>query len=926
MMKEVINEIIEIIEENKNYIPKGYELLERRKAVNPESLAELLEFLGCIFEEEEEAIENERKKRYVTDLYENGVRNFAIALLEVLLKNHECLDGMMAYVELLGQKHMAYAFYYLLDTNSVDTHNIQNDLRYKESLYNGLVAFYGAFYGSFADNEEAICLLCKYYPKDEDSWLDREEVIDALIDHIKNAGTPNDFGYAYHGIEQIQKYIHRLPNDLIQGLLKRYALYDVVNQKVYRHQIFAIIDGAGLGDNDKHIMKFFYLDSLLLANLFNLASYDKRVENNERIEVYRNSYNEKLDKRKIQVLKEPDAYWDNKDFEKRLYWEDGQQVAGILLEGLEIVFFVRDKQEFFPYTYDDWELEDFRFKEAREKISLLISGREGSGQEEKQMAFSLLYLDSYRRIPSRMLDFDHRFIFDPDNGELTHKAEKRMPGLHYYGKEVYSISCIVGKNGTGKTSIVDFLRDTFYKCLKILEDFDVPCNKGYVRPEDLMKYGILDEGEHFLVVFRIGSEDFFLTNMDGIRAIEVSPYRKGICRNLDFCKVVYFSQQLRTDYLMLFENGKRIGGRETEEIAKILEGFGQCDYSEVKSFVQKRKAITSLENYKGIAPKEAEPIINKELCYQFSLLRNVGTREICGYLDIQPEREWIIYNLESGHILERFRLEECKDASGMKKMEEKYVRMPEAAIGVVSSGQYAKLMFLAKLYWFLAGYHKDREYYRSMFGRNYFPREEALQKGESALIFIDEGEVYYHPEWQRRFLANLLDMLSLCKEEAKLQVLFTTNSPFVISDMLKEDVQYLSDEVEEFGDTLGQNIHVLLKKNFFMDYTIGEYSRRLIETIIWLLSDKKEQYMDEKNNIYMYFEDIQDESKLYEIMDSLIRQIGEPVYREKLGKMLEKHAASRRTPKEVRIRELEKQKADLEKEIAQLMGEKYDKA
>lgn len=71
---------------------------------------------------------------------------------------------------------MAYAIYYLLDTNSVDAQNIQNDLRYKKSLYKGLVAFYAAFYGNFADNEEAICLLCKYYPKDEDSWLEREEV------------------------------------------------------------------------------------------------------------------------------------------------------------------------------------------------------------------------------------------------------------------------------------------------------------------------------------------------------------------------------------------------------------------------------------------------------------------------------------------------------------------------------------------------------------------------------------------------------------------------------------------------------------------------------------------------------------------------------------------------------------------------------
>ncbi len=143
----------------------------------------------------------------------------------------------------------------------------------------------------------------------------------------------------------------------------------------------------------------------------------------------------------------------------------------------------------------------------------------------------------------------------------------------------------------------------------------------------------------------------------------------------------------------------------------------------------------------------------------------------------------------------------------------------------------------------------------------------------------------------------------------------------MISDVLKEDVQYLSDKTEEFGDTLGQNIHKLLKKNFFMDYTIGEYSRGMIEAIIWWLSDEKEKCMGGKKNVYTYFDDKQNENEIYQIMRFLIQQIGEPVYREKLERMLEERIASKRTPREIRIRELERQKADLETEIAQLKGD-----
>lgn len=50
------------------------------------------------------------------------------------------------------------------------------------------------------------------------------------------------------------------------------------------------------------------------------------------------------------------------------------------------------------------------------------------------------------------------------------ETENKIPD--FYGKEVYSLSCIVGKNGTGKTSIVDFLRETFFKLIRVIDQLD----------------------------------------------------------------------------------------------------------------------------------------------------------------------------------------------------------------------------------------------------------------------------------------------------------------------------------------------------------------------------------------------------------------------------------------------------------------------
>lgn len=940
MIAKLIEDVDELIMQNRSNIPEGYVWWQTTK--RPENEEELIEVLIKLFEKEEGKINNQQKFSGDTESYEDGVRNFAIVLLNRLVSEHEDLKTIRSYRNLLGQKHMAYAFYHLLKANAVGLRSILKNRTYEKYLYRGLVRFYTTFYGKFADNEEAICLLCKYYPRGNDSWLNKKDVVTALIDHIRNAGTLDDRDYAYRGIKQIQRYIHWLPDELIWMLIKEYRLYDVVNNRIYRHQMFAIIDCSRLVDAEKEKLKFFYLDSLMLANSFDNIWIEMEKARDNSIEIYYNNYELKLGEKRIHVLQKPSAYWENRKARKRLFWVDGEEVASIFLIKGKITFAVRQTAERFPmyefpFDYHDWALEGFQTRAVQEKMRAMILGEEARElSEEKSMAFSLLYLNNCRGMKDRLLDFDHRFIYLPDSKELKRQEEGRRAGVHFYGKSVYSLSCIVGKNGTGKTSIVDFLRDSFYKMLKILEDFDtVSCTNGYVESVVFHRQKILDRGTEFLVVFRIGNEDYFLTNLEGIRYTGAFPYQKGICRNLGFCKVIYFSQQMRADLLLSAEDGERINREEVSSVSRTLEGLGQCDYSQMKSYLQRKNALSVLEEQGLFKPIENESAVNRELCYQFTLLRNTDIEKFCRYLGMEesandmeeakkninePRKVFKIYSLKSGEILAEFTLEDCKADSPRKGFEEKYLRMPEAEIGFWSSGQYAKFTFLARLYWFLEGWQKDKDYYRKIFDRQVFSGEDVLQPGDSALIFIDEGELYYHPEWQRRYLATLLDMLQLCKEEDRIQVVFTTNSPFVLSDVLKEDVQYLSGEPEEFGRTLGQNIHTLLKNNFFMDYTIGEYSRKLIEAIISQVRSEDGESGERKHGISDYFESTEDK---YEVIGYLIEQIGEPIYRDKLGKMLEEQRKKSRTHRENWIQELEMQREELKRQIEQLKDEGY---
>ena len=155
----------------------------------------------------------------------------------------------------------------------------------------------------------------------------------------------------------------------------------------------------------------------------------------------------------------------------------------------------------------------------------------------------------------------------------------------------------------------------------------------------------------------------------------------------------------------------------------------------------------------------------------------------------------------------------------------------------------------------------------------------------------------------------------------KVQIVVTTNSPFMISDLLSDDIIYLSDAKREDSEekrederTLGQNIHTLLKRNFFLKNTIGEYAKEVLENIIsYLQSDKQDMDGKIKEKMKAYFGDSEID---YAAIHSLIEQIGEPVYKVQLEEMLDNSfLAKRDSTVEMQIRQLEEEKKELQKKI-----------
>ncbi|WP_298138626.1 hypothetical protein [Flavobacterium sp.] len=168
-------------------------------------------------------------------------------------------------------------------------------------------------------------------------------------------------------------------------------------------------------------------------------------------------------------------------------------------------------------------------------------------------------------------------------------------------------------------------------------------------------------------------------------------------------------------------------------------------------------------------------------------------------------------------------------------------------------------------------------------------------------IILDEVELYYHPEYQRQFIYELIKGIENINIEKirGINILFSTHSPFILSDIphqntlrIKEGKPYLFQNLDK---TFGANIHDLLDNDFFLEKGfMGEWAKIKIQSLI--------EYLDEKESS-LNFNDWEKENSL-----SFIEIIGEPVLRNALRDMYYKKFDDEIENEITRLRLLQKNK------------------
>jgi len=109
-------------------------------------------------------------------------------------------------------------------------------------------------------------------------------------------------------------------------------------------------------------------------------------------------------------------------------------------------------------------------------------------------------------------------------------------------------------------------------------------------------------------------------------------------------------------------------------------------------------------------------------------------------------------------------------------------------------------------------------------------------------IILDEIELYFHPEYQRKYILELLDGISKLnfKQIKSINFILATHSPFILSDLPFACVLKLQNgkpSASEIGSTFGANIYDLLKDSFFLESGfIGDFAQKKIESLLKYLN------------------------------------------------------------------------------------------
>jgi len=552
------------------------------------------------------------------------------------------------------------------------------------------------------------------------------------------------------------------------------------------------------------------------------------------------------------------------------------------------------------------------------------------------MELIYLWVEKYKNIEKQGFNFSPQFECKYENGKLTIIEKKEDEYIkNFFGNNI-NVTAIVGKNGSGKSSVLKLIRkiigkeiddgsflifynksDNEYNCIYTTDEINANIELKQTKGIDshiifpMFDYSLTyDNSMSFkneqLPVYPKKEKGFLFFHE------ELVTNQKNILYNYHELKekgeLDKFEDFFQPDSIkILFDLSKLKPNSE-----EVLEEDSDIKYQELrKKFTENRVIEEALliiqEIWNLLSDKKrykeknedfeyinALPSLEKEL---FSLEQKNHNSYADGYsgnniwVNGQEQKELlfglnkvelIIEEEENQYCLFTFDINELSkgiidiilDSFPLRCFEIELLDN-EKKLSHLSFGEQQLLFILNQIY--SLGAEKDQDLYEKI------DIQDLVEQGHDVsnipqyykinyIILFDEIDIGFHPEWQKRTIQYIIDFLNSTDDEKYYHLVFTTHSPFLLSDIPKENIVFLNDE-PVIKQTFGANIHTLLSDSFFMDKGLmGEFAKNKIKKIVKQLNDHKEEKK------FLTEAEQQDIKKI-------IQAIGEPFLNQKLWNM-----------------------------------------
>jgi len=534
------------------------------------------------------------------------------------------------------------------------------------------------------------------------------------------------------------------------------------------------------------------------------------------------------------------------------------------------------------------------------------------------MELVYLWIEEYKNIKQQGFNLNPKFncYFNKEKKELVIDERDNYKSIF---PENINITAIVGENGSGKSNIL--------KLLKKILDYIPYTELGYGY-SDNMTYPPFD----FILVLNIDNKQQYISNIEingsskkldtaiqynyylyladnqrpeneELRTDEIQQHKFSIDANIiaqmltstyiseinfELTTFMYLPEKIEIKPLDLYHKFSQLTSiyEQGHGVSVELDG-NMTDKQEDKAYRDAK--------YQGWAKKDdLDGIFNEaDDFHKFLIIWYIQEYGDENYYEFE-KKDFLLseYNYSNGHLSEsdfsKYFIEDTKNIktfTGIEKsiyfkhysdfFEFDFIDSKNRKFNNLSHGEQTIFSQFLNIYFF-----------------SIFERQKVL------LFLMDEPDLSLHPQWQKSYISELVNLLK--KLNVLYNILITSHSPFILSDLPKENIVFLEDAKQVTVDieSFGANIHTLLSHGFFMkDGLMGKFAKEKIDELLEYLNGNLETSI--KNN---------DEAQYR------INMVGEPVLRKQLQKMLNE----KKFFKKDRINLIEEQIKELSNELEQL--------